>query len=1257
MYADEFDAVQEDAENQLELLDHAGKALEDMVADYRRISTDDIRDFYDNLREVQTDTIRVLRTEYADLSNKLDEAVSSGTIREGTAEWYRMVQAINSVSEALSEAVTLANELRLEAIGDINDYYDAYEKHNQHYIDTAEHYLSDFYAQNSKSIEKWYDQERKFMEYNLRDAKDACEQIAEEIRTALNNNEFEFGSADYFKAVDMYWEALDKERQAVEDLAASYDKLFSQIEKYYETQIKYADTLKDSFDKSRYEDVSSLDDSIAIASQMVINEKEIALLLREINTLNAELDEAVANGSIQVGSVQYYDQKNNIASKQNELADLRYANSELWEEKKFNAITNELDRKIDEYKDANDKLEQNLNEYTSVSAEDISSTYDLIRTNQRAAIAEIEDQLDRLKAELADAVSSGRVQVGSTAFDELSSTIAAYEQKLYDAKQSLSGYYVAEFDSIAASYEKQLALASEAEKVAILTEMYHALAAAMSGAVSSGEVAEGSEAWYAMQIKLNSVQKQIFDTQQSAAEDAAKAAEKARQAAWDLFDYIEDRLGDVISEAEFLIELLDEYDKALDNGNLTEAGLSAAALHSYMYDVYMSQARDYADEVKNLAEEIANSPTDPDLVKRREELLGLQRDAILAAEDEKDAIVDLVEEGIDKELDSLSELIDAYEESLQSAKDLYEYQKKISEQTQDIAKIQKQLAAYSGDTSEENRARMQKLQTQLAEAQSDLQDSEYDHRLQEQQDLFDNLYSNFEDTLNARLDDVDALISEMLESIGANSELIRDTIYSAAEKVGYEISGSMDYILSGAASVEEVLNAIREEASKVIMTEAEKASYSNRTIAADIISIEQQRIDSLTNFLQQFVDQGTMTQEKMDSILTAFGEGTEQDVAALEQIIFAMVQQAELTEQQGNAIFAAIHQGIEGAQTIADMLAAVEAAQRVDTVVALVEDLKAQNADYAESLREIVETLGSGTEEEVAKTIELIGEMINSQRIDEETAQQICEALGMSAEDIANLFESLELGDKIESAEDTVENAIQENTEAEQEVGQNVADISQTVAAIQAQLNSLEATVASLQGAISSAASEISRSVGAGMSALSSTIGAVAEDLASTQDAVASLQTQTNALSETVGNVKSYNTGGAARYTGLAKLDGTPNKPEIVLDQEDSANLIELKEILAKAKRQPMSIFNAGGNVPIMPQSPKVSDMLSSLKPISMPVVNTIGDINIQIDHVEDYNDLVYQMQHDSKFERMIHDMTIGQIGGNALAKYRYNFK
>jgi hypothetical protein len=53
-------------------------------------------------------------------------------------------------------------------------------------------------------------------------------------------------------------------------------------------------------------------------------------------------------------------------------------------------------------------------------------------------------------------------------------------------------------------------------------------------------------------------------------------------------------------------------------------------------------------------------------------------------------------------------------------------------------------------------------------------------------------------------------------------------------------------------------------------------------------------------------------------------------------------------------------------------------------------------------------------------------------------------------------------------------------------------------------------------------------------------------------------------LRKSVPKLKQFKTGGVADFTGPAWLDGTKSKPEIILNQRDSANFIVLKDILGE---------------------------------------------------------------------------------------------
>lgn len=314
----------------------------------------------------------------------------------------------------------------------------------------------------------------------------------------------------------------------------------------------------------------------------------------------------------------------------------------------------------------------------------------------------------------------------------------------------------------------------------------------MNKAEKSGGIKKGSEAWNEMAQEINNVTIAIEEANTAILE----YNKSIRETNWEVFDRTMEKISQITEEADFLIDLLGRKDLYTDNGQLTDEGWAAMGLHQTNYETYMAKAEQYKRELADIDSQLAKDPYDQELVERRKELLDLQRESITAAEDEKQAIVDMVKEGIDLELSALKELIDNYTDALDAQKDLYDYQKKVKDQTKDIVSLQKQLSAYAGDTSEEAKAKIQQIKVSLEEAQENLKDTEYNQYVSDQKKLLDDLYDEYEEVLNKRLDDVDALLSDMKGEIIEKSNMIDSTIRETAGNVGVEISGSLNTVLT-----------------------------------------------------------------------------------------------------------------------------------------------------------------------------------------------------------------------------------------------------------------------------------------------------------------------------------------------------------------------------------------------------------------------------------------------------------------------------
>lgn len=440
-------------------------------------------------------------------------------------------------------------------------------------------------------------------------------------------------------------------------------------------------------------------------------------------------------------------------------------------------------------------------------------------------------------------VQNGTMDIETITNEDLASKIKEYQdlyekaldaqEAVLDLKETLGDIEQAKFDNVVSQYDAQLNeiqsridsietgldmveakgnLASkdyfqtlmdiEQENINKLSQEYDALQKAFNEAMNSGAIQKNSEAYYDMQEQI----RDVGAAWQEAKLSLQEYQNQMRENDWEIFDKYQGYISELTNESDFIRELLSITDNNLfdeDTGLLSNAGQAVGGLHAVDYNVYMAQADEYRKKVEELNAEIAKDPANTTLIDKRNEYLEQQREAILNAVDEKKAVQDLIGDSYERMLDILQELIDKRKEALQAEKDLYDYEKNVEEQTKNITDIQKQLTAIQGDTSEEAMSKRQQLQSQLEQAQSDLQDTEYDQWLSDQEKLLDDYYSEVEEYLNQRLDDINGLMTEMIDSTNANSETINQTIQevtNGANGVGYQITSSMNSIWSNTSS-------------------------------------------------------------------------------------------------------------------------------------------------------------------------------------------------------------------------------------------------------------------------------------------------------------------------------------------------------------------------------------------------------------------------------------------------------------------------
>lgn len=319
--------------------------------------------------------------------------------------------------------------------------------------------------------------------------------------------------------------------------------------------------------------------------------------------------------------------------------------------------------------------------------------------------------------------------------------------------------------------------------------------------MNSSTLSHDSEAWRNMYSTLSETDEQINDLNK----DLIEFNNNIRDLNWEIFEYLEESINRITDETEYLIELIskkDLFDK--ENGNLTEYADAVLGLHAAAYDTYKQQAKDYYEEVSDLQKQLVNG-AGKDVLEQYSDMLKSHQDAVLAAEDERKAILDLIEEGYNAQLESIQKIIDKKKEQMSAEKNLYDYQKTIKEKTDNISSLEKQQAAYAKDDSEETMSKIQQLKVQLEEAKADLKETEYEQYLSDTENMLDELSTDYEEWMNARLDNEDALLSEIIGTVADKGNEINATINDVAKEYGTTVSDSITSIFNSASPFTNIL--------------------------------------------------------------------------------------------------------------------------------------------------------------------------------------------------------------------------------------------------------------------------------------------------------------------------------------------------------------------------------------------------------------------------------------------------------------------
>lgn len=375
------------------------------------------------------------------------------------------------------------------------------------------------------------------------------------------------------------------------------------------------------------------------------------------------------------------------------------------------------------------------------------------------------------------------------------------QQELIDLNdQSGAGVYVDDYLSL---IEKQVNLAN------LNAQAFNELNAEMS----KMDLKKGSEEWKEYNDQLQDYRSNMISAAQAVEDYKDTITELVYKDLNDFKDEI-DAINENISTMNNLIGDVNLID---DSGNLTNRGLTQVALYAQQLSNAKQEAAEYDEAIQSLDVALRRGLiTQDEYNEMMYEYTSAQNSAVESVKAARDAILNLVKEAIQAEIDAKRELTDATIAELEAEQDLHDYQNSISDSQDNISRLERQIAALSNSTDRADIAQRLQLQQELAEAQEELYETQYDHEMEQRKDALNEEFANFEemkqeemDELDSNLDKQNAAIEDYLNQVKADYSSVYDVLKRYGDE--YNLTATEDLTtpwISGSDAAELCSNAM-----------------------------------------------------------------------------------------------------------------------------------------------------------------------------------------------------------------------------------------------------------------------------------------------------------------------------------------------------------------------------------------------------------------------------------------------------------------
>lgn len=729
--------------------------------------------------------------------------------------------------------------------------------------DTIQNFFGDVVYSDpyTSIIDKLREAEKTISQYptEIQKAKDASKQYFDELTTFAEENEISLDGIDTtkFDATDIsensiFKQVYDRVSQYIGDKKVELEQIEADIKAQLNTAFDDIglEVILELQDKDKLvDDIQSIYDELANAqkeyaengyisvdtmqSLLKLEPKYLDMLVDEEGKLNLDkqaLQEVARARIIDLGIKQQtaiYEQALALATNGSKNALLEYISTmetatvvgQDWHEQQLELISDALTKKVLDkeitQEEANAFIAGIKNQITAVQTVTQSALDNLNNSLSTSGNTATEEANNAFQ----DAMDywENRIGAAESRFEQIQHEIDMLEAQ---GKKAGAGYYqeqikqLQEFDSAGNLVGGKLYLLNQ--QLAEATEM-----------LSDPNIKEGDSQWWEIANTINDIEAEIDDTTLSI-QDLKDAMADTH---WYMFDEAHDRISTLASDLENIRNILSNEKLFDDEGNFTEAGLGTLATYVQDLGVFegalanakaeMDLFGDSYDPNKKYVDLQGNDLSIDseqdwyDAAKKAEEKYDDWNSKVIETryniKDLYEQQIDAVEEYTQTLVENYNEYIDAVKEALDSERDLYEFKKSTEQKSKNMAALERRIASLSGSTNAADVAERRKLQAELTDAKSDMDDHYYSHAKEQQSQALDDEVTAYETAMNAYIEGLRTKLEE------STAEL-----YMSYEEMGTEtksfIDGVTQSVVLNAGNVKDVYLATGETIDDSLMT-------------------------------------------------------------------------------------------------------------------------------------------------------------------------------------------------------------------------------------------------------------------------------------------------------------------------------------------------------------------------------------------------------------------------------------------------------